>query len=103
VPALLALVDAVVRGAQAHGRWVGVCGELAGDPLAAALLVGLGVTELSMAAPRIPDVKEVLRAIDADEAGAVAREAIEAEDADAVRALAANLPAAAPAATIRPS
>ena len=103
VPALLALVDAVVRGARVHDRWVGVCGELAGDPLAAALLVGLGVTELSMAPPRIPDVKEALRGIDAAEAEAVARAAIEADDADAVRALAADLPAAAANATIRPS
>jgi len=103
VPAVLALVDAVVRGAQAHDRWVGVCGELAGDPLAAALLVGLGVTELSMAPPRIPDVKEALRGIDAGEAAAVARAALDADDAHAVRALAADLPAADANATIRPS
>ncbi|MEA2381657.1 MAG: multiphosphoryl transfer protein [Solirubrobacteraceae bacterium] len=102
VPAVLALVDAVVRGAQAHGRWVGVCGELAGDPLAAALLVGLGVTELSMAPPRIPDVKEALRGLDAGEAAAVARAAIEADDAEAVRALATELPGSA-IATIGPS
>jgi phosphoenolpyruvate-protein kinase (PTS system EI component) len=91
VPEVLALVDLVVRGARAHGRWVGVCGELAGDPLAAALLVGLGVEELSMAAPRIPDVKEALRAVDSVEAARVAREALEADDADAVRRLAAGL------------
>jgi phosphotransferase system enzyme I (PtsI) len=103
VPAVLALVDAVVRGAQAHGRWGGVCGELAGDPLAAALLVGLGVTELSMAPPRIPDVKETLRGLDAREAAAVARAALEADDAQAVRALAAQLPATGAVATIRPS
>jgi multiphosphoryl transfer protein len=103
VPAVLALVAAVVRGAQAHDRWVGVCGELAGDPLAAALLVGLGVTELSMAPPRIPDVKEALRALDADEAAGVARAAVEADDAQAVRALAAELMDADAIATIRPS
>ena len=40
---------ATVEAAAAHGRWVGVCGELAGDPAAAVLLAGLGVTELSMA------------------------------------------------------
>ncbi|MEA2316429.1 MAG: multiphosphoryl transfer protein [Solirubrobacteraceae bacterium] len=91
VPEVLALVDLVVRGARAHGRWVGVCGELAGDPLAAAQLVGLGVEELSMAAPRIPDVKEALRAVDSVEAARVAREALEADDADAVRHLAAGL------------
>ena len=103
VPAVLALVEAVVRGAGAHGRWVGVCGELAGDPLAAVLLVGLGVTELSMAAPRIPDVKEALRGIDAEEAAAVAREAIAADDARAASALAADLVRSASRATIPPS
>ena len=48
-PAVLRLVHETVRAATAHGRWVGVCGELAGDPAAAVLLAGLGVTELSMA------------------------------------------------------
>jgi multiphosphoryl transfer protein len=103
VPALLALIDAVVRGAEAHGRWVGVCGELAGDPLAAALLVGLGVTELSMAPPRIPAVKEALRGLDAGAATAAARDAIGADDADGARALAADLLTADATATIRPS
>ena len=103
VPAVLALVDAVVQGARAHNRWVGVCGELAGDPLAAALLVGLGVTELSMAAPRIPDVKAALREVDAGEAAAVAREAIAADDAQAVVALAADLVQSSARATIPPS
>jgi multiphosphoryl transfer protein len=61
VPELLALVASVVEGARAHGRWVGVCGELAGDPEAAVRLAGLGVRELSMAASRIPAVKAALR------------------------------------------
>jgi multiphosphoryl transfer protein len=103
VPALLGLIDAVVQGAQAHDRWVGVCGELAGDPLAAALLVGLGVTELSMAPPRIPDVKAALREVDAGEAAAVARQAIAADDANTARDLASGLVKSAPRATIPPS
>jgi phosphocarrier protein FPr len=81
----------VVAGARAHGRWVGVCGELAGDPLAAVLLVGLGVDELSMAAPRIPDVKDALRSVDSAEAARVARQAIEADDADSASRLAASV------------
>jgi phosphoenolpyruvate-protein kinase (PTS system EI component) len=56
-----------------------------------------------MAPPRIPDVKEALRGIDAGEAAAVARAALDADDAHAVRALAADLPAADANATIRPS
>ena len=73
---VLALIAAVVEAADAHGRWVGVCGELAGDPEAAVLLAGLGVRELSMAAGRIPAVKEALRATDAEAAAAAARRAL---------------------------
>ena len=103
VPAVLALVASVVEGARAHGRWVGVCGELAGDPLAATLLVGLGVEELSMAPPRIPDVKAALRGVDLGEARRVALAACEADDAAAVRELAAPLLDASRPATIAPS
>jgi phosphocarrier protein FPr len=58
---VLDLIARVVRAADAHGRWVGVCGELAGDPDAARRLTAIGVSELSMAASRIPDVKAALR------------------------------------------
>jgi multiphosphoryl transfer protein len=91
VPALLRLVHEVVRGAEAHGRWVGVCGELAGDPAAAALFVGLGVTELSMAPALIPGVKQVLRGVDLGAARRVAEEALACDGVDEVRALAATL------------
>jgi len=73
---VLALVAQVTAAAAAHGRWVGVCGELAGDPQAAVLLAGLGVRELSMAAGRIPAVKEALREVDAEQAAAAARRAV---------------------------
>jgi multiphosphoryl transfer protein len=90
-PAVLRLVAAVSEAAQAHGRWVGVCGELAGDPTAAVLLAGLGVDELSMAAPRIPAVKEALREVTLVDARATAAAALDQDDAAAVRELAAPL------------
>jgi phosphoenolpyruvate-protein phosphotransferase len=62
---VLALIGSVVAAAERHGRWVGVCGELAGDPEAALRLVAGGVRELSMAPGRIPLVKERLRGADA--------------------------------------
>ncbi|HEX2412503.1 MAG TPA: phosphoenolpyruvate--protein phosphotransferase [Solirubrobacteraceae bacterium] len=94
LPPVLALIASVTAGADAHGRWVGVCGELAGDPGAALLLAGLGVRELSMAPARIPEVKEALRGIELAQAREVARRALELEDADAVReAVAPLLPA----------
>ena len=82
-PAVLRLVRATVEAAQAHGRWVGVCGELAGDPAAAVLLAGLGVTELSMAPALIAEAKAALRAVDLADARAAADAALDAEDADA--------------------
>lgn len=86
-PAVLRLVDEVCRAARAHGRWVGVCGELAADPLAAPLLVGLGVRELSVAAPSVAAVKAAVRLLDAEDAEALAHAALAAESADAVRTM----------------
>jgi phosphocarrier protein FPr len=95
LPPVLRLIASVTAGAAAHGRWVGVCGELAGDPAAAVLLAGLGVRELSMAAARIPEVKEALRGIELARAQEVARSALDLEDAAAVlEAVAPLLPAA---------
>ncbi len=87
-PAVLRLIDATVRAAVAHDRWVGVCGELAGDPAAALLLAGLGVTELSMAPGLIAAVKQALRSVSIAQARAAATAALDAESADAARALA---------------
>ena len=53
-PAVLRSIRRTVLAAHAAGRWVGVCGEMAGDPHTAALLVGLDVDELSVSWPRSP-------------------------------------------------
>jgi phosphoenolpyruvate-protein kinase (PTS system EI component) len=86
-PAVLRLIHQTVEGARATGTWVGVCGELAGDPGATALLIGIGVRELSMSAPAIPLVKRAVRVIDSGEAGELAAEAMALPSADAVRSL----------------
>ena len=90
-PAVLRLVRKTVEGAEAHGRWVGVCGELAGDPASALLLAGLGVRELSMAPPLIPEVKAAVRSVALADARAAAERALAAEDADEARRQAAAL------------
>jgi multiphosphoryl transfer protein len=90
-PGVLRLVQETVAGARAHGRWVGVCGELAGDPPTAVLFAGLGVTELSMAPALVPEVKEALRAVALADAQAAALKALEADSAAAARALGAAL------------
>jgi phosphoenolpyruvate-protein kinase (PTS system EI component) len=90
-PGVLRLVQETVAGAQRHGRWVGVCGELAGDPPTAVLLAGLGVTELSMAPALVPEVKEALRGVELAQAQAAARQALGADSAAAARSLGAAL------------
>jgi phosphocarrier protein FPr len=85
-PAVLELIRRTAAAGRAHGKWTGVCGELAGDPGAVALLVGLGVTELSMAAPAIPRAKQIIRGLDAAEAYGRAQAALALETPAAIRA-----------------
>lgn len=60
-PAVLRLIRMTVEAARARGLWVGVCGEMAGDPVLVPLLLGLGVDELSMAPPSVPRIKHLVR------------------------------------------
>ncbi len=86
-PAVLRLVAATVKGAAIHGRWVGVCGGIAGDPFGACLLAGLGVNELSMTPRDVPAVKARLRTHAFAELERLAVEALACPTADRVRAL----------------
>ena len=65
-PAVLRLIARTVEGALEHGRWVGVCGALAGDLDAVPVLIGLGVDELSVDVPIVPAVKARVRAVDGE-------------------------------------
>jgi len=87
-PAVLRLIKEVTTAAHAQGKWVGVCGELAGDTEAAAVLVGLGVDELSLNPAGIPRIKAVLRQIDAEQAAGLADKVIQAASAADARRLA---------------
>ncbi len=78
-PAVVRLIHHTIQAAHAQGRWVGVCGEMAGDPLYVPLLVGLGVDELSAAPARVPAVKFLLRRLDLPEARTLAAEALRAD------------------------
>ncbi len=86
-PAVLRLIDLTVRAAHAEGKWVGVCGELAADPLALPVLVGLGVDEVSVSARSIAEVKAGVRELNLGVARELARQALGLADAEAVRAL----------------
>ncbi|MHA6916013.1 phosphoenolpyruvate--protein phosphotransferase [Ralstonia pseudosolanacearum] len=92
-PAVLRLIQLTVQGAARHGRWVGVCGGLAGDPFGALLLTGLGVHELSMSPRDIPAVKARLRDAHVGQLTELAGRALACASAEDVRALEATLPA----------
>lgn len=62
-PAVLRTVKMVVDAAHNHKKWVGMCGEMAGDPLATMLLVGLGLDELSVVPSILPEIKKIIRSI----------------------------------------
>jgi phosphotransferase system enzyme I (PtsI) len=86
-PAVLRSIRHSVEQAKAADRWVGVCGEMAGDPQNAVLLLGLGVDELSMSSFDLPRVKSAVRAVSYADARQLADEALALPSAAAVKAL----------------
>lgn len=67
-PAVLQLIQRTIKSASDRGIWSGMCGEMASDPYAAVILMAMGISELSMSAPSIPRVKEMLRSVTYEEA-----------------------------------
>ena len=86
-PALLRLIDQVVRSAHRERRWVGVCGEMASDLGAVPLLIGLGVDELSVHPPMVARIKATVRGLEASACARVAAAALQLDSGTAVRAL----------------
>jgi phosphoenolpyruvate-protein phosphotransferase len=86
-PAVLRMIDRTVQAATTAGKWVGVCGGMAGDPKGAVLLTGLGVTELSMSIPSIAAIKAQLRRLSLEKCQAYAGKALACQTAAEVRAL----------------
>jgi phosphoenolpyruvate-protein phosphotransferase len=93
-PAVLTLIARTISAAHAAGKWVGLCGEMAGDPLAAPVLLGLGLDEFSMAAKSVPVVKDMLRGMSAKDCKPIADHVLTLPTADAVIAYLKALPAA---------
>ena len=84
-PALLRLIAQTCSGAAKHGRWVGVCGALASDPLATPVLIGLGVSELSVSPPQIGEIKDRVRHLDAAQCRQLSQALLDLSSAKAVR------------------
>ncbi len=87
-PSVLFLIQHVAHAVHQHGKRVGVCGELANDPLAVPILIGLGIDELSLNPGGIPQVKDIIRKIEMASASTLANKALQAKSAVEVRSLA---------------
>jgi multiphosphoryl transfer protein len=86
-PAVLRMIERTVQAARKEGKWVGVCGGLAGDPKGAVILTGLGVSELSVSVPSIAAVKAEMRARSHADMQHIAQQALLCRTAAEVRSL----------------
>lgn len=86
-PAILRQIDMVLHAAHTHGKWVGVCGEMASDPRAIPILVGLGVDELSVSPGQLPSVKQAVRHFSFRDAKTLSKQCIELENAKSIQKL----------------
>ena len=84
-PAVLRLIGEVIKAGHKEGKWVGMCGELAGEPLALPILIGLGLDEFSMSPPMVPLAKQIIRHLDAKEMESLAQGALQLESPDEVQ------------------
>jgi len=84
-PAVLKLIAMTSKAAKTQKIELGICGEMAGDPFALPVLLGLGFDELSMSPPAIPKIKRLVRKFQAERAKQVAQKALSMKDADEVR------------------
>jgi phosphotransferase system enzyme I (PtsI) len=80
-PAVLRLIEIVVKAAQRHKIEVSVCGEMSGDPIYTMLLIGLGLRQLSVTPQNVPEIKKMIRSVSIDEAKEIAQEAMRHETA----------------------
>ena len=86
-PAVLRAIHQTVQAAESAGKWVGVCGGIASDPLGAAILTGLGVIELSVDIPSIPAIKDRVRRLSRQKMQRLAQRALRCRTAEEVRQL----------------
>jgi len=90
-PAILRLIKATVDAAHKNNIWVGVCGEMAGDPALTPLLLGLGVDELSATPSLVPPVKYLIRRLKINEARELAEFALNSESSSEILTHSLNL------------
>ena len=75
-PAIIRLLDMVIRNGHKHNIWVGSCGEMAADPKMAILLVGMGIDEISASPMALPKIKKAIRLVKYTDAQEIAKQAL---------------------------
>ena len=83
-PGVLRLIKHVIDASHEQGKFTGMCGELAGDPVATMILLGLGLDEFSMTASSIPLIKNILRSVSKAECEEVANKALTMDTAEEI-------------------
>jgi phosphotransferase system enzyme I (PtsI) len=83
-PAVLRLIRETVERGHHAGIWIGLCGEMAADPLMTPLLLGMGLDELSVAPSAVPLIKDAIRSVTIEESNALAKTALKCESAEEV-------------------
>jgi phosphotransferase system enzyme I (PtsI) len=86
-PAVLLLIKHVIDISHKYGKWVGMCGEMAGNLEATELLLGLGLDEFSMSASNIPRFKKHVASLNYEKAATLAQEAVKQHTAGQIRKL----------------
>lgn len=89
-PSILRLIKLTIEGAHAHGKWCGMCGEMAGDELAAPILLGLGLDEFSMSASSILSARRMINGLSYEQMKDLAQTAVEKETGEEVEELIKN-------------
>jgi phosphoenolpyruvate-protein phosphotransferase (PTS system enzyme I) len=85
-PALLRLIQRVIEAAHKEGKWVGMCGEMAGEETAVPILLGLGLDEFSMSATSVLRARHLLKQLDSSKVKDIAKKALDLDDAEDIKA-----------------
>lgn len=86
-PAVVRFLRRIVDRGKKKGVWVGMCGEMAGDPLATILLLGLGLDEFSVVPNMLPEIKKIIRSVKYSEAQKIAKQVLMLKTEDEIKDL----------------
>lgn len=90
-PSVLRMIQKIVEAGHEKGVWVGMCGEMAADPLATLILLGLDLDELSVSPSMLPEVKKIIRLVTFEDAEKIADKALEMKTSEQIETYVRNV------------